>query len=142
MHGGPEFHMGVDIANEKGTPVRATADGLVLVADWEGGYGELVIIDHGFGFMTYYGHNSKLKVKAGEHIRRGQVVSYMGSTGSTTGNHIHYEVWQHGRQVDPWKFVCSSLPVHMGDEIHLAKKIRLGSTVGSTDNIPALMEAE
>ncbi len=142
MHGGPEYHMGIDIANEEGTPVHATADGIVRVADWEGGYGRLVIIDHGFGFMTYYGHNSALKVAAGERVRRGQVISLVGSTGSSTGNHAHYEVWSNGRQVDPWKYVCSPNPVHLGDDFRAAKKLHLGSTVGSTDNLANLMEAE
>ncbi len=142
MHGGPEYHMGLDIANELGTPVHATADGVVRVADWEGGYGRLVIIDNGYGFMTYFGHNSALKVKAGDRVRRGQVVALMGSTGSSTGNHSHYEVWQNGRQVDPWKFVCSPMPVHLGDDVRMAKKIRLGSAVGSTENISNFMEAQ
>src|SRR6185295_854502 len=80
MHGGPQFHAGIDIANERGTPVRATADGIVQCANWEGGYGRLVIIEHGFGYLTYYGHNSDLKVKAGQLVHRGQIIALMGST--------------------------------------------------------------
>ena len=130
MHGGSEFHMGMDIANEEGTPVRATADGTVRVADWEGGYGRLVIIDHGFGFRSYYGHNSEIKVKTGQYVRRGEVIALMGSTGSSTGNHSHYEVWQYGRAVDPWKFASAPLPIRSGDAVRTVKKVGLGSTVG------------
>ncbi len=107
FHGGTQFHTGVDIANEKGTPVRSTAEGIIQLANWEGGYGRLVIIDHGFGYLTYYGHNSALLVRAGEKVRRGQVIAYMGSSGSSTGNHSHYEVWKEGRPVDPWRYLAA-----------------------------------
>lgn len=102
-----QFHTGIDIANEKGTLIRATADGTVQLASWEGGYGRLVIIDHGFGYVTYYGHNSRLLAKVGEKIRRGQVIAYMGSTGATTGPHAHYEVLYNGRPVNPWKYLVA-----------------------------------
>ena len=65
-----EFHHGLDIANAEGTPIKATADGVVMLASWQGGYGRLIAIDHGRGFRTYYGHNSKLLVKAGDHVKR------------------------------------------------------------------------
>lgn len=142
MHGGSESHMGIDIANEKGTPVRATADGVVRVADWEGGYGRLVIIDHGFGFRTYYGHNSEIKVKPGQYVRRGEVISSIGSTGSSTGNHSHYEVWQYGRAVDPWKFASAPLPIRSGDAVHIAKKVGLGSSVGMQSRFMNHSEAQ
>ena len=100
-----EFHNGLDIANALGTPVHATADGIVKIAGWEGGYGRLVVLDHGRGFRTYYAHNSQLLVKAGDVVKRGQVISYMGTSGHSTGYHLHYEVWQNGRPVDPMKFV-------------------------------------
>jgi len=99
------FHRGLDIANALGTPVHATADGIVRVASWQGGFGRLVVIDHSRGFQTYYGHNSQLLVKVGDHVKRGQVISYMGTSGRSTGYHLHYEVWQNGRAVDPIKFV-------------------------------------
>jgi len=127
---GSEFHMGIDIANEGGTPVRSTADGVVRAAHWEGGYGRLVIIDHGFGFRTYYGHNHKITVKPGQYVRRGEEIALMGSTGSSTGNHSHYEVWQYGKAVDPWKFASAPLPIRSGDRVRVAKKVRLGSEVG------------
>jgi len=100
-----EFHNGLDIANGLGTPVRATADGIVHVASWQGGYGRLVIIDHPRGFKTFFGHNSELLVKPGDAVKRGQVIAYMGTSGHSTGYHLHYEVWQNGHPVNPMKFV-------------------------------------
>ncbi len=108
FHGDLQFHSGIDIANEVGTSVRSTADGIVQHADWEGGYGRLVIINHGYGFLTYYGHNSRILVKAGESVRRGQVIALMGSSGSSTGSHTHYEIWQNGRHTNPWKFLVAT----------------------------------
>lgn len=100
-----EFHHGLDIANALGTPVKTTADGIVQVAGWHGGYGRLIIIDHGRGFKTYYGHNSRLLVEPGSKVKRGQVIAYMGTSGHSTGYHLHYEVWENGRLVNPMKFV-------------------------------------
>ena len=102
---GDEFHPGVDIADSPGTPVTATADGVVRHAGWQGGYGRMVLIDHGFGFSTLYGHSSEILVQPNQHIRRGQIITYMGSTGRTTGTHVHYEVWQHGKPVNPTPFL-------------------------------------
>ncbi len=100
-----EFHHGIDIANSLGTPVKVTADGIVRIASWQGGYGRLVVVDHPRGFRTYYGHNSKLLVKPGDHVKRGQVISLMGTSGHSTGYHLHYEFWQNGSVVNPMKFV-------------------------------------
>lgn len=100
-----EFHNGLDIAGALGTPVRATADGTVKIASWQGGYGRLVVLEHPRGFKTYYGHNSQLLVNAGESVKRGQVIAYMGTSGKSTGYHLHYEVWQNGRPVNPMTFV-------------------------------------
>jgi len=100
-----EFHNGLDIANNLGTPIRATADGVVRIASWQGGYGRLIVIDHPRGFKTFYGHNSQLLVKAGDTVKRGQIISYMGTSGHSTGFHLHYEVWQNGHPVNPMKFV-------------------------------------
>jgi murein DD-endopeptidase MepM/ murein hydrolase activator NlpD len=100
-----DHHHGLDIANALGTPIKATADGVVKIASWQGGYGRLVVIDHGHGYRTYYGHNSQLLVKAGEKVKRGQVISYMGTSGHSTGYHLHYEVWKDGKVVNPMKFV-------------------------------------
>lgn len=100
---GYEFHTGVDIANSKGTPIKAAADGVVIEAGWNsGGYGNLVMIDHGNGYVSLYGHNSKIAVKVGQRVERGQVISYMGSTGRSTGNHCHFEIRYHGKPIDPY----------------------------------------
>lgn len=97
----PEFHPGLDIANPKGSPVWATADGIVTVANWERGYGHLIIIKHGYGLSTYYAHNSKLLVKARDYVKRGQIIAYTGNTGTSTGNHLHYEVRARGKSLNP-----------------------------------------
>ena len=100
--GGSDFHPGIDIANDMGTPIVATADGVVEVAGWNsGGYGNMVDIDHGNGLMTRYGHASQVVVTAGQHVKRGQIIAYMGSTGFSTGPHCHYEVHVNGQVVNP-----------------------------------------
>jgi hypothetical protein len=99
--------MGVDIANEEGLPIVATGDGVVCFASWEGGYGKLVVIDHGFGYMTFYAHSSLILVGEGQKVKRGQVIAYMGSTGSSTGSHVHYEVQCNGGCVDPWRYMAT-----------------------------------
>ena len=104
--GGSDFHPGIDIANDMGTPIRATADGVISVAGWNsGGYGNMVDIDHGNGIMTRYGHASYVVVSAGQQVKRGQIVAYMGSTGFSTGPHVHYEVRINGRAVDPSSYL-------------------------------------
>jgi murein DD-endopeptidase MepM/ murein hydrolase activator NlpD len=100
-----EYHRGLDIANNLGSPIRATADGIVRIASWQGGYGRMVVIDHGHGYRTYYGHNSKLLVKPGQSVKRGDVISLMGTSGHSTGYHLHYEIWENGRVVNPTRFV-------------------------------------
>jgi hypothetical protein len=106
LTGEPGRHMGVDIANEANTPIRATADGIVTYAGWElGGYGRLVSVEHGYGYSTRYGHCCRLEVKVGDDVKQGQVVGYVGSTGRSTGSHCHYEVRIHGVPVDPEKYL-------------------------------------
>ncbi len=96
-----EFHTGLDIANRKGSPVWATADGIVTVANRAKGYGYVIVIKHGYGLSTYYAHSSKLLVKIGDYVTRGQIISYTGNTGRSTGNHLHYEVRVRGKAVNP-----------------------------------------
>src|SRR4029077_38261 len=100
-----EFHRGIDIASDPGTAIRATADGVVRLASWQGGYGRLIILDHGHGYRTYYAHNAQLLVKLGDAVKRGQVISYMGTSGMSTGYHLHYEVWHNGQVIIPMKYV-------------------------------------
>ena len=103
------MHPGIDLSGSYGTPIYATADGTVLRAGWNsGGYGNLVEVDHGRGITTRYGHMSAIMVSAGQHITRGQQVGRMGSTGRSTGNHLHYEVRIDGRAVNPIPFMKST----------------------------------
>jgi murein DD-endopeptidase MepM/ murein hydrolase activator NlpD len=98
-------HNGVDIAAVSGTPVHAAAGGVVRTASWHGGYGNAVIIDHGDGTSTLYGHNSKLTVHPGDRVEAGQIISLAGSTGHSTGPHLHFEVRRHDRAVDPQRWL-------------------------------------
>jgi murein DD-endopeptidase MepM/ murein hydrolase activator NlpD len=98
------FHTGLDIQAPMGTPVRATQTGVVSQAGWSDVYGRVVMIDHGAGWVTLYGHNSKLLVSVGQRVVKGQVISYSGSTGMSTGPHIHYEIRHNGVQVNPAKY--------------------------------------
>lgn len=100
-----EYHSGVDIANEAGTPVYATADGVVRHSGWAHGYGMCSVVDHGFGYSTLYGHMSEIVAKEGTPVKRGQIIGRMGSTGTSTGNHLHYEVWTGGLPRNPMKFL-------------------------------------
>jgi len=99
------YHTGLDISAPKGTPVHAVAEGMVTYAGERTGYGEVIEIDHGNGYMTRYAHNSKLDVHPGQRIHVGDVVSEAGSTGRSTGSHVHFEVWYKGRVVNPLAFV-------------------------------------
>jgi murein DD-endopeptidase MepM/ murein hydrolase activator NlpD len=105
LTGEPGRHMGVDIANEVNTPIRVTADGIVTYAGWETGYGRMVAVEHGYGYSTRYGHCSRVDVKVGDEVKRGQIIAYIGSTGRSTGSHVHYEVRIHGMPVDPEKYL-------------------------------------
>ena len=108
FRGTAAMHAGVDIPGPTGTPVYATADGTVGRAERAGGYGNLVEIDHGKGIATRYGHLSKILVPAGTHVRRGQLIALMGSTGRSTGSHLHYEVRIDGHAVNPAPFLTSA----------------------------------
>ena len=104
--GGTDFHPGIDIANDMGTPIVATADGVVEYAGWNsGGYGNMVDINHGNGIMTRYGHASQVVVSTGQQVKRGQLIAYMGSTGFSTGPHVHYEVHINGNRVNPISYL-------------------------------------
>jgi len=105
LTGEPGRHMGVDIANESNTPIRSAADGIVTYAGWEAGYGRVVAIEHGFGYSTRYGHCARIDIKVGDEVKRGQIIGYVGSTGRSTGSHVHYEVRIHGMPVDPEKYL-------------------------------------
>ena len=99
--GEPAFHQGLDISTDKGQPVFATADGSVESATYTGDYGNLVVLRHGFGLSTRYGHMSRFNVKPGETVKRGAVIGYVGSTGRATGSHLHYEILVNGKLINP-----------------------------------------
>lgn len=100
-----DFHTGIDISASPGSPVRATADGIVSFAGWSGGSGNLVVLEHGFGFSTLYAHNSMNTVEVGQKVKRGDIIGYVGSTGNATGPHVHYEVWKNGSHVNPKGYI-------------------------------------
>ena len=108
-NGDGEFHKGVDIAAPQGTPIHATADGLVLTAGLSNGYGREVLIDHGHGLKTVYGHMSGFNVIAGQTVFRGQIIGYVGHSGRTTGNHVHYEVRIRDAAVNPHRYLRSTI---------------------------------
>ena len=102
------FHTGMDLSAPTGTPVHVTADGVVTSAGWAGGYGKLVVVDHGNGLQTYYAHLSRFAVMAGEEVHSGQTIAYSGSTGRSTGPHMHYEVRLAGTPVNPYRYMAKS----------------------------------
>ncbi|MEW6454316.1 MAG: peptidoglycan DD-metalloendopeptidase family protein [Pseudomonadota bacterium] len=106
---GPAMHSGLDFRGDTGDPIRATANGTVVSAGWNGGYGKMVEIDHGNGISTRYGHMSEILVKVGQSIRIGQTVGKIGSTGRSTGPHLHYETRIDGDAVDPQKFLRAGI---------------------------------
>lgn len=101
LSGEPSFHQGLDIATDRGRPVYATADGRVESASYNGDYGNFLVLDHDFGLTTRYGHLSRFNVKPGDAVKRGDVIGFVGSTGRSTGSHLHYEILANGRLVNP-----------------------------------------
>lgn len=104
-----EFHTGIDIAAAKGTPIHATGDGVVVKAGWGTGYGREVVLNHGQGITTLYGHMSAIAVVPGETVSRGQVIGYVGSSGHSTGAHVHYEVRIDGTPVNPHRYMRETM---------------------------------
>ena len=105
IYGTTIYHSGIDIGVDEGTPVHAADGGVVVWSGWMGGYGYAVVIDHGNGLSTLYGHNSELAVDEGQSVAKGQVISYAGSTGNSTGPHVHFEVRVNGDPVDPMGYL-------------------------------------
>lgn len=105
VFGTEKFHTGLDIAADYGDPIVAANSGTVIYADWMGGYGNAVMIDHGGGIVTLYGHNSSLAVYDGQQVAKGQIIAYAGSTGYSTGPHCHFEVRIHGEVTDPLDYL-------------------------------------
>jgi murein DD-endopeptidase MepM/ murein hydrolase activator NlpD len=127
FHGGAAMHAGIDIPGPVGTPVYATADGVVGRAGVAGGYGNLVTLDHGKGIETRYGHLSKILVEPNTRVRRGQLIGLMGSTGRSTGSHLHYEVRIDGAAVNPVPFMQN---VNM-DQLQQRATVQLTASTGN-----------
>ncbi len=102
---GREFHSGIDIGNNSGTKIKAAGSGVVTFAGYNSGYGRYLIISHGYGYQSVYGHNRKLLVKVGDKVKKGQIISEMGSSGRSTGPHLHFEIKLNGNPIDPMKVI-------------------------------------
>lgn len=113
-----KFHAGLDFTAPQGTPIYATADGRIKTAGASsGGYGNHVVIDHGYGYQTLYGHMVKVKVRAGQTVKRGEVIGWVGNTGKSTGPHCHYEVHKNGNRVDPVFYFYNDLTPEQFDRL-------------------------
>jgi murein DD-endopeptidase MepM/ murein hydrolase activator NlpD len=113
------MHAGLDLAASYGSPIKAAADGRVVSSGWSGGYGNLVKIAHAGGIQTMYGHMSRIVARAGSMVHQGEVIGYVGSTGLSTGPHLHYEVLKNGRPVDPRSVKLAAAPAQLqGEKLH------------------------
>ncbi len=110
ISGGDGYHGGLDIAAEKGAPVFATAEGTVTEAGYHNAYGNMIVLDHGFGIKTRYGHLSALSVENGKQVKRGETIGHVGATGKATGSHLHYEVLANGRLLNPLQLLTQQRP--------------------------------
>lgn len=109
IYGTTKFHSGMDFSAHPGTDVYTTGDGTVIKAGWETGYGNTIIVDHGFGYRTWYAHLQDFKTKVGKRVVRGEVIGTVGSTGKSTGPHLHYEVHVRGKVVNPVNYYFMDL---------------------------------
>jgi murein DD-endopeptidase MepM/ murein hydrolase activator NlpD len=105
ISGRMELHRGMDISVPVGIPILVMANGIVSFSGWNGGGGNVIVIEHGQGYSTVYAHNKKNAVQVGQRVQRGDVIGYAGATGHATGSHVHYEIWRNGRAVNPRNFV-------------------------------------
>ena len=118
VYGTPKMHKGLDFTAPQGTPIYATADGRVKEANYnEGGFGNHVVIDHGYGYETLYGHMVRVKARVGKQVKRGEVIGWVGNTGKSTGPHCHYEVHKNNTPVDPVYFFYNDLTPEQFDRI-------------------------
>lgn len=113
-----KMHAGLDFTAPQGTPIYATAEGVVRVAGYsDGGYGNHVVVNHGYGYQTLYGHMVRIKARAGQRVKRGELIGYVGSTGKSTGPHLHYEVHKNGNKLDPVYFFYNDLGPEQFNEL-------------------------
>jgi murein DD-endopeptidase MepM/ murein hydrolase activator NlpD len=130
FRGGAAMHSGVDIPGAHGAPIYATADGIVQRATWAGGYGNLVELSHGQGINTRYGHLSAILVQPGMRVKRGQLIARMGSTGRSTGTHLHYEVRLNGAAVNPTPFIQQANYLAVVQDRARSTRVAMGGPVG------------
>jgi murein DD-endopeptidase MepM/ murein hydrolase activator NlpD len=118
VYGTPKMHKGLDFTAPQGTPIYATGNGTVEIAGETGdGFGNHVVINHGYGYETLYGHMHRVKVRVGQRVKRGEVIGWVGSSGKSTGPHCHYEVHINGQEVDPVYFFYNDLTPEQFDRI-------------------------
>ncbi len=118
VYGTPKMHKGLDFTSPQGTPIYATADGTIAEAGFSAdGYGNHVVINHGYGYQTLYGHMVRIKVKSRQRVKRGEIIGWVGSTGKSTGPHCHYEVHVNGQEVDPVYFFYNDLTPDQFDRL-------------------------
>lgn len=115
IHGQRKFHQGMDLAAPEGTPVRACMPGRVILSDYRDGYGNVVVVEHGNGFTTLYAHNRENLAREGDRVRTGECLAHLGSTGRSTGPHLHFEVRRHGQHLDPADFLDASLQTEVAE---------------------------
>ena len=111
------FHTGMDFVASTGTEIYATGNGTVIFSGWKQGYGNCIMIDHGFGYKTLYGHNNKNLVRVGQKVVRGEVIGHVGNTGKSVGPHLHYEVIVHDKHDNPAKYYFMDLTPEEYDEM-------------------------
>ena len=141
------FHDGVDLAASAGTPIVAAADGRVVGAGWHGGYGQQVEIAHSGGLETSYGHMSRIAAHIGQVVRKGEVIGWVGSTGLSTGPHLHFEVTRNGRPVNPMSVKMNNGPGHLeGEKLHQfqgeLRTVLLGSAFPNEPQAAALVDLQ
>ena len=117
IYGIPKMHNGLDFTAPQGTAIYATGDGTVNEAAYEGGFGNHVVINHGYGYETVYGHMERIKARRGQHVKRGDLIGWVGNTGASTGPHCHYEVHVNGNPVDPVYFFYNDLNAEQYDRV-------------------------
>lgn len=139
VYGGGEFHKGQDIASFRGNPVYATGDGVVETADFHfGGYGNEIVIDHGYGYKSHYAHLNTIDVVVGMKVRRGDFIGTLGSSGKSTGPHLHYEILYRNVLVDPMNFMDFSMPVD--EYMAMVEERKAENTLGRTSSTSEILE--
>lgn len=128
-----QFHKGMDIACSRNTPVYSPADGVITLARYNGGYGRLIVIDHGFGYVTKFAHLNEYKVEVGQIVKRGEEIALSGNTGVSTGPHLHYEVLLNNKNVNPINYISNDMTVEEFTKILESAEIDTNKTIDNID---------